>query len=31
LLKKDSFYDKKEVYREGLMLTGISGIATKDI
>lgn len=31
LLKKDSFYDKKEIYKEGLMLTGICGIAYKSV
>lgn len=31
LLKKDSFYDKSDVFREGLMITGISGIACKSI
>lgn len=29
LLKKDSFYDKRDVFKEGLMITGICGIAFK--
>lgn len=29
LLRKDAFYDKSDVYKEGLMLTGICGIAYK--